>query len=187
MPFAQVPFPSLTFVAQTSGDPAAVISPLKERIWDVDRTMVVYDAATLDSLVAQTLAPRRFVMRIVASLSGLAFLLAAIGIYGMLSFSTAQRTGEIGLRLAMGASKPSIMKMVMREGMMLAAAGVTIGLAAALAMQKGIVALLYGVSPTDPLTLVGTTALLFAIALVACYLPAHRATRVDPLAALRAQ
>jgi predicted permease len=187
MPFAQVPFGSMTFVAQTFGDPAAVISPLKERIWDVDPTLVVYDAATLDSLVAQSLAPRRFVMQIVASLSGLAFLLAAIGIYGMLSFSTAQRTGEIGLRLAMGASKVSIMNMVIREGMLLTAIGVAIGLAAALAMRRGISALLYGVSPADPLTLAGTAAVLLAVALLACYMPARRATTVDPLAALRAQ
>jgi len=164
-----------------------VISPLKERIWDVDPTMVVYDAATLDSLIAQSLAPRRFVIQIVASLSGLAFLLAAIGIYGMLSFSTAQRTGEIGLRLAMGASTDNIMTMVLREGMTLAAAGVTIGLAAALALRQGISSLLYGVSPADPLTIVGTTALLLAVALVACYMPARRATAIDPLTALRSQ
>jgi putative ABC transport system permease protein len=187
MPFAQVPFGSMTFVVQTSVDPTAVIPPLKARIWDVDRTQVVYDTATLDSLVSQSLAPRRFVMQIVTSLSGLAFLLAAIGIYGMLSFSTAQRTGEIGLRLAMGASQVSIMKMVIREGMKLAGTGVVIGLAAALAMRQGIAALLYGVSPADPLTLGGTTALLLIVAFLACYMPARRATTVDSLAALRAQ
>jgi len=187
MPFTQVPFPSLTFVVQTSADPAAVIAPLKMRIWDIDPTLVVYDSATLDSLVTQSLAPRRFVMQIVASLSGLAFVLAAIGLYGMLSFSTSQRAGEIGVRLAMGASKDSIMKMVIREGMILVGAGVMIGLAGALAMRQGISALLYGVSPTDPLTLAGTTALLLAVALIACYMPARRATTVDPLAALRAQ
>jgi predicted permease len=187
LPYAQFPFGSMTFVVQTSADPAAVISALKARIWNVDPTLPVYDAATLDSLVSQSLAPRRFVMQIVTSLSGLAFLLAAIGIYGMLSFSIAQRTGEIGLRLAMGASTSTIMRMVIREGMTLAAAGVAIGLVAALAMRRGISALLYGVSPADPLTLAGTTALLLVVALMACYLPARRATAVDPLAALRAQ
>jgi ABC-type antimicrobial peptide transport system permease subunit len=149
--------------------------------------MVVHDAAPLDSLVAQSLAPRRVVMQIVGSLSGLAFLLAAIGIYGMLSFSTGQRTGEIGLRLDMGAGAGRIMRMVIGEGMMLAAAGVAIGLVAALAMRRGIAALLYGVSPADPLTLAGTAALLLAVALIACYMPARRATKVDPLGALRAQ
>jgi putative ABC transport system permease protein len=187
MPLAQVPFGSMTFVVQTSAEPAAVISPLKTRIWDVDPTLVVYDAATLDDLVSQSLAPRRFVMRIVSSLSSLAFLLAAFGIYGILSFSTAQRTAEIGLRRAMGASTNNIVRMVMREGMMPAVTGVVIGLAAALAMRRGIAALLYGVSPADPLTLTGTTALLLVVALIACYMPARRATTVDPLAALRAQ
>lgn len=179
------PFEDVRLVLGRNANSA--VPPLKARIWEVDPTMVVHDSATLDSLVSQSLAPRRFVMQIVAGLSGLAFLLAAIGIYGMLSFSTAQRTGEIGLRLAMGASKVSIMKMVIREGMVLAAAGVTIGLAAALAMRQGIAALLYGVSPADPLNLAGTTALLLVVALVAGYMPARRATAVDPLAALRAQ
>lgn len=179
------PFEDVRLVLGRNANSA--VPPLKARIWEVDPTMVVHDSATLDSLVSQSLAPRRFVMQIVAGLSGLAFLLAAIGIYGMLSFSTAQRTGEIGLRLAMGASKVSIMKMVIREGMVLAAAGITIGLAAALAMRQGIAALLYGVSPADPLTLAGTTALLLVVALVAGYMPARRATAVDPLAALRAQ
>jgi predicted permease len=187
VPFAQVPFGSMTFVVQTSSEPAALISSLKARIWEADPTMVVHDAATLDSLVAQSLAPRRFVMQIVGSLSGLAFLLAAIGIYGMLSFSTGQRTGEIGLRLAMGAGADRIMRMVIGEGMMLAGIGVTIGFVAALAMRRGIAALLYGVSPADPLTLAGTAALLLAVALIACYMPARRATKIDPLTALRAQ
>jgi putative ABC transport system permease protein len=187
IPHAQFPFGSMTFVAETSADPAAIIPALKARIWDFDPTMVLNDTATLDSLVLQSLAPRRFVMQIVGSLSGLAFVLAAIGIYGMLSFSTAQRTREIGVRLAMGASKDSILKMVIGEGMMLVVTGVVIGLATALALSRGIAALLYGVSPMDPPTLAGTTALLLAVALLACYMPARRATTIDPLAALRTQ
>ena len=173
----------MTFVVQTSVDPARSFRRSSE---DLGRRPDDGGArsATLDSLVAQSLAP---VMQIVGGLSGLAFLLAAIGIYGMLSFSTAQRTGEIGLRLAMGAGTDRIMRMVIGEGMMLAAAGVTIGLAAALAMRRGIAALLYGVSPADPLTSAGTAALLLAVALLACYMPARRATKVDPLTALRAQ
>jgi putative ABC transport system permease protein len=186
VPLAQVPFASQTFVVQTSADPAAIIPQLKRRIWEADPTMVVHDPATLDSLVAQSLAPRRFVMQVVGGLSGLAFLLAAIGIYGVLSFSTAQRTGEIGLRLAMGADTNRIMRTVIGEGMLLVATGVAIGLTAALVMRQGIAALLYGVSPADPLTLAGTTALVLTVALLACYMPARRATKVDPLTALRA-
>jgi putative ABC transport system permease protein len=187
LPLAQVPSGSMTFVVQTSTNPAAVMAALKARVWEIDPTLPLYDTATLDSLVSQSLAPRRFVMQIVGSLSGLAFLLAAIGIYGMLSFSTAQRTREIGVRIAMGGSRHSIMVMVIREGMVLVIAGVVVGLAATFVLTRTIAALLYGVSPTDPATLAGTAALLLAVALIACYMPARRATMVDPLAALRSQ
>jgi putative ABC transport system permease protein len=185
MPFSQTPFGSMTFVVETSGDPATLLPLLKARIWEVDPTLPIWDAATLDSLVAQTLTPRRLILQIVSGLSALAFALSAIGIYGMLSFSTAQRTREIGLRLAMGASDGSIMKMVLREGMLTAAIGATIGLVASFVLSRGMAALLYGVSPTDPATLAATTGLLLAVAFAACYLPARRATRIDPLAALR--
>jgi putative ABC transport system permease protein len=185
MPLSQLPFGSMTFVIQASTDPSTMMPALKERIWEIDPTMPVYSTATLDALISQSHAPRRFVMQIVSSLSALAFVLAAIGIYGTLTFSTAQRTREIGLRIAMGGSRDSIMRMVIREGMVLVAAGVVIGLAAALVLSRGIVALLYGVSPTDPMTLAGTAALLLGVALLACYIPARRATMVDPLTALR--
>jgi predicted permease len=185
IPLSQLPFGSMTFVVQASTDPSTLMPALKERIWEIDPTMPVYSTATLDALISQSHAPRRFVMQIVSSLSALAFVLAAIGIYGTLTFSTAQRTREIGLRIAMGGSRDSIMRMVIREGMVLVAAGVVIGLAAALVLSRGIVALLYGVSPTDPMTLAGTAALLLGVALLACYIPARRATMVDPLTALR--
>jgi putative ABC transport system permease protein len=187
MPLWQLPFGSMTFVVQTSTDPASAIPGLKARVWDLDPTLPLYETATLDALVSQSHAPRRFVMQIVASLSALAFALAAIGIYGMVSVSTMQRTREIGVRLAMGGSRISIMRMVIGEGMVLVVVGVVIGVAAALVLSRGIAALLYGISPTDSVTLAATAALLLAVALLACYLPARRATMVDPLTALRAQ
>ena len=185
LPYSQVPHGSLTFVVETTSEPEPLLPSFKARIWDIDPTLPLYDVATLDSLVAQTLAPRRFLLQVVGSLSVVAFVLSAIGIYGMLSFSTAQRTREIGLRLALGANPKSIMRMVIREGMLPVAAGAALGLMAALVLSRGIAALLYGVSPTDPITLAGTTALLLGIALLACYLPARHATTIDPLAALR--
>ena len=185
LPFSQTPFGSMTFVVETSGDPAALLPLLKARIWEVDPTLPIWDATTLDAAVAQTLAPRRFVLHIVSGLSALAFALSAIGIYAMLSFSTSQRTREIGLRLAMGASDDTIMRMVLREGMLTVAVGAAIGLVASFALSRGIAALLYGVSPTDPATLAATTILLLAVAFAACYLPARRATLIDPLTALR--
>jgi putative ABC transport system permease protein len=185
MPLSQLPFGSMTFVVQASTDPSTMMTGLKERIWEIDPTMPIYSTTTLDALISQSHAPRRFVMQIVSSLSALAFVLAAIGIYGTLTFSTAQRTREIGLRIAMGGSRNSIMRMVIREGMMLVVIGVVIGVAAAIVLGRGIVALLYGVSPTDPMTIAATAALLLAVALLACYIPARRATMVDPLTALR--
>jgi putative ABC transport system permease protein len=176
----------MTFVVESFGDPAMLLPLLKARVWETDPTLPIWEAATLDSIVAQTLAPRRFVLRIVAGLSTLAFALSAIGIYGMLSFSTVQRTREIGLRLAMGASDGSIMKMVLREGMRTVVIGAAIGLAASFVLGRGIATLLYGVSPTDPVTFAATTALLLAVAFAACYVPARRATMIDPLTALRA-
>jgi putative ABC transport system permease protein len=186
MPHAQLPFGSMTFVVETAIDPATVLPALKAHVWALDATLPLWDTATLDSLVADSLGPRRFVAQIVALVSGLAFVLSAIGIYGMLSFSTVQRTREIGLRVAMGASANTIMKMVIREGMTLVVIGVVIGLATALALSRTLSALLYGVSPTDPATIAVTTALLLVVALLACYVPARRATAIDPLAALRA-
>jgi ABC-type antimicrobial peptide transport system permease subunit len=186
MPHAQLPFGSMTFVVETSVEPATVLPALEADIWALDSTLPLWDTATLDSLVAESLGPRRFLVQIVGLVSALAFVLSAIGIYGMLSFSTLQRTREIGLRVAMGASHGSIMTMVVREGMALVVIGVVVGLATALALRRAIATLLYGISPTDPATLGATTALLLAVALVACYLPARRATTMDPLAALRA-
>jgi predicted permease len=186
MPHAQLPFGSMTFVVETSIEPSAALPSLKAQIWAVDPTLPLWDSATLDSLVADSLAPRRFVAQIVGSVSGLAFVLSVIGIYGMLSFSTVQRTREIGLRIAMGASQDGIIKMVIGEGMRLVFIGAAVGLAAALALSPTIAALLYGVSATDPATLGVTTAALLAAALVACYVPARRATMIDPVTALRA-
>jgi putative ABC transport system permease protein len=185
MPFSQLPFGSMTFVVRSSADPATLIPALKARIWTVDPTLPFYDIATVDALVSQSLASRRSITQLLSGLAGLAFLLAAAGIYGVLSFSIARRTRELGVRIAMGAEAKDIFRLVLGEGMMLVGAGVVFGLAGAFVATRVLGALLYNVSPTDPLTLAGTTALLFAVAMLACYVPARRATRVDPLLALR--
>jgi predicted permease len=185
MPFSQVPFGSMTFVVRSSGDPGAMIQALKARIWTVDPTLPFFDIATVDALVSQSLAPRRSMMQLLGGLAGLAFLLAAAGVFGVLSFSIARRTREFGVRIAMGAAAGDIVRLVLGEGMTLVGAGVVCGLAGALAATRVLGALLYSVSPTDPLTLIVTTALLLVVAMFACYVPARRATRVDPLVALR--
>jgi putative ABC transport system permease protein len=185
MPLSQSPFGSLTFVVRTTGDAAAMIPALRSRIWEVDGTLPIYDASTVSTLVADTLASRRFVTNLLTVLAGLAFLLATLGIYGMLVFSTTQRTREIGIRMAVGGKAGDILSLVLGESARLIAAGVGLGLLGSLAAARLLTSLLYSTSPTDPLTLAATTLLLAAVALLACYVPARRATRVDPLTALR--
>jgi len=187
MPLSQVPFGSLTYVVQTTDDAGALIPAIRSRIWEIDRTLPIYDASTVKTLVAQSLAPRRFVTDLVSVLAGLAFLLATLGIYGILTFATAQRTREIGIRMAVGGRAHDILTLVLSESARLIAVGVVLGLLGSLAAARLIAALLYSTSPTDPLTLTGTAALLGLVALVACYVPARRATRIDPLSALRTQ
>jgi predicted permease len=187
MPLSQTPFGSLTFVVRTTGDAAAMIPALRARIWEVDSSLPIYDASTVKALVAETLAARRFVTNLLTVLAGLAFLLATLGIYGMLVFSTTQRTREIGIRMAVGGKATDILSLVLGESARLIAAGVFLGLLGSLAAARLLAALLYSTSPTDPLTLAATTLLLAAVALLACYVPARRATRINPLSALRAQ
>jgi putative ABC transport system permease protein len=187
MPLSQSPFGSMTYVVRTTGDAASLIPALRSQIWEIDSTLPIYDASTVGALVAQTLAPRRFVTNLLSVLAGLAFLLATFGIYGLLVFSTSQRTREIGIRMAVGGKAPDILSLVLGESARLIAAGLFLGLMGSLAAARLLAALLYSTSPTDPLTLGVTTILFASVALLACYVPARRATRMDPLDALRAQ
>jgi ABC-type antimicrobial peptide transport system permease subunit len=185
IPFAQLPYGSMTYVVRTTGDASSLIPVLKRRIWDVDPTLALYHTSTIEALVAESLAPRRFITSLLGLLAALAFGLATIGIYGIVSFATAQRTREIGVRVVVGGSTRDILTLVFSEGARRVLMGILVGLAGSLAASRLVAALLYEVSPTDPLTLGGTAVLLAAVALLACYWPARRATRVDPLVALR--
>jgi putative ABC transport system permease protein len=175
----------MTYVVRTTGDAASLLSTLTRKIWDVDRALPIYQASTTEALVAESLAPRRFVTSLLGILAALAFVLATIGIYGIVSFATAQRTREIGVRVVVGGSTRDILRLVFSEGARRVLMGILVGLAGSLAATRVVAALLYQVSPTDPLTLGGTAVLLAVVALLACYWPARRATRVDPLVALR--
>jgi putative ABC transport system permease protein len=186
LPMAQVPFGSMTFVFRSSSDSAALIPSLKVRLWEVDRAMPPYDTATLEMLVSQSVAPRRFLTDLLGTLAILAFVLTTFGIYGVLTFATAQRTREIGVRMALGGKTGDIFRMVFGESMRVVGVGVFVGLLGSLAVTQLFVALLYGTSLTESLTFASTTVLFTALALVACYVPARRGTKVDPLVALRA-
>ncbi|MGH9821907.1 MAG: ABC transporter permease [Blastocatellia bacterium] len=166
-------------------DPAAIPAELREQVQSVNPELPVFGAQTLDEVAAASLSERRFSMEMVGLFALTALLLAGLGIYGVISFVVNERTHEIGIRLAMGAEKRSILKMVLRQGLGLATTGAALGLVCALIVSHLVAGLLYGVRPTDPVTFAGVALLLVGVALVACYIPARRAIRVDALAALR--
>ncbi|MGH9713879.1 MAG: ADOP family duplicated permease [Candidatus Acidiferrales bacterium] len=166
-------------------DAAAIPVELREQVQSVDPELPVFGAQMLDEIASASLSERRFSMEMVGLFALTALLLAGLGIYGVISYMVSERTHEFGIRLALGAQRSSILRMVLRQGMRLAISGAAIGLVCALIVSRLMAGLLYGVRPTDPLTFVGVALLLIAVALLACYIPARRAVRVDPLVALR--
>jgi putative ABC transport system permease protein len=167
------------------GNPAALLPAIRETIGKVDPELIVSRVSTTKEIVARSLADRHFVTLLMFIFSGLGTLLAALGLYGVTSYAGSQRTQEIGIRMALGAQRGDVLRLVLTDGMRLVSLGIGAGVAAALIVTRGIQGLLFNVSPTDPTTFVAISALLAAIALLACYIPARRATRIDPLDALR--
>lgn len=184
-PHTQNPHGSMTIVARTEGDPVAQLANLKARIWEVNPNQPFYSVATMNDLVAGSVATLRFNLTLLGSFSLLALLLAAVGIYGVISFATSQRTQEIGVRMALGALPADILALMVSAGMRPALAGVAIGVVSGLGLTRVLETFLYGVTPRDPMTFTGVAAILLGVALVACWIPARRAARVDPLVALR--
>jgi putative ABC transport system permease protein len=175
----------VTLVIRSTVDPTALAASVARTVRAVDRDVPVWSVATMDQLLAGTLAQRRFVMSLLAGFAALALALAIVGIYSVMAYAVAQRTHEIGVRIALGALRGDVVRMVVREGGLLVAIGVVSGLAGVAALSRGVRSVLYDVSATDPAILALVTALLAAASLLACYLPARRATRVDPMEALR--
>jgi putative ABC transport system permease protein len=187
-PHAQKRFPWLrwmTFVVRTDADPSQMIAAVRSRLLEVDTEQPVYDISTLDDLLARTLAQPRFALLSLGLFGCLALLLAGIGIYGVMSFAVSQRTHEIGIRLALGAQSRDVLRMVIGEGMRLATVGVALGLIGALLLTRMMKSLLFGVGATDPTTFAFISLLILGVALLACYLPARRAMKADPMIALR--
>jgi ABC-type antimicrobial peptide transport system permease subunit len=166
-------------------DPARIPDEARVAVESINPELPVFGAATLSDVVSGALSQRRFSMEMVLIFALTALLLAALGIYGTISYLVSERTHEIGIRLALGATRTKILGMILRQGLELAIAGAAVGLAGALIVSHLMAGLLYGVMPTDPLTFVGVTFVLTGVALAACYIPARRAMRVDPLVALR--
>jgi len=175
----------LTLVIRTSGDPEIVSEAIRREVHAVDPNEPVYAVRTMETVVAGALAQRRFTMLLLALFAGTALTLSAIGIYGVTAYFVSQRTHEIGIRMALGASAADVVRMVLSQGIRITAVGVAAGLLGAIAVMRAIDRLLYGISARDPLTFAALAGVLTVIALVACYVPARRATRVDPILALR--
>lgn len=183
----QVPWPRLGVVVRAADEPAALAASSRERIWALDPTVPLDDLSTMEQLIDRSVASPCFHMRLVGSLAALALVLAAVGIYGVLSYAVAERTREIGLRMALGASWRSVFGMVLRRGLGLTLLGIGLGLVGAMWAAQALRALLAGVSATEPLALTAAVAILGAVALAACVAPALRALRVDPMTALRSE
>jgi putative ABC transport system permease protein len=178
---------TLSFVIRARGDAAALAPAVKSAIWSVDRDQPVVRVATMDRLMAITEAERQFILMLFEAFGMVALLLAAIGLYGVLSGSVAERIHEIGVRMALGATRANILTLALGDGMRLTLLGMGIGLCGALAACRGIASLLFGVSALDAASWFGTLGLLAAVSALACWIPAWRGARVDPTSALRSE
>ena len=187
VPHTQRPNSWMFLAVRGPADPAALAAPLRAAVREVDPNEPVHSVLTMRQRLDQSLAPQRFNALLLAAFAGAATLLAAVGVFGVMSFQVAERTHEIGVRMALGAQRRDVIRLVVGRGMILTLVGVAFGLVGALALTRLMRGLLFGVSPTDPATFAGIALLLAFVALVACYLPARRAARVDPTVALRAE
>jgi putative ABC transport system permease protein len=185
LPHQQIPSPFMQLVVRTQGDPAAMIAPIREQIAALDRDQAAFAFQTMEMLIADASARRRFQTALVTLFALLALLLAAIGVYGVMGHLVTQRSREIGVRLALGALSADVVRMVLRSGLRLALPGVAAGLAGSLAISGVLGSFLFGVSSLDPVTYLGVTGLLVLVAMLATYLPSRAAARLDPLVVLR--
>ncbi|MFN7949898.1 MAG: ABC transporter permease [Blastocatellia bacterium] len=187
VPHAQNAWRSMALNVRTQGDPKAAINSIREQVKAVDKDLALANLRTMTTVLNQSVAPRRLSMLLLTIFAVAAALLAGIGLYGVLSFMVAQRRHEIGLRMALGAQRRDVLRLVITQGFKLALVGMAIGLAASFGLTRLLKSLLYEVSATDPLTFAAIPLFLLTVALIACYLPARRATKVDPMIALRTE
>jgi putative ABC transport system permease protein len=183
--YSQDPGLFATAVIRTTVEPLSLSEPVRQAIWKVDAEQPMWKIRTVEFLVNRSTADRKFLMALMGIFAAVALVLTIVGLYGVISYLVNQRTQEIGIRMALGAQMRDIMGMVLKQGMVLVLTGVVLGLAAAWLLTRLMSRLLYQVSATDPLTFVGISLMLVSVALLACYIPARRATKVDPLVALR--
>jgi ABC-type antimicrobial peptide transport system permease subunit len=187
LPFEKNPQVSMSFVLEAAADPLSLIPNVQRHLRELDPSLPVSSVRTFDEVASRSVAQRRFTMTLLASFAVLALVLAAAGIYGVMAHLVSLRTPEIGVRLTLGANPRGVLRQILSEGALQTAIGLVIGLGASLAMMRGLRTMLFGIEPTDPVTLVAVGGSLMLVALLAVTVPALRAMRVDPVTALRAQ
>jgi putative ABC transport system permease protein len=178
-------FAGMSVVVRTAVEPASLAPDVRRIVAEVDKSAPVSEVKTMEHIVSESVTQPRFNLFLLGLFGGIALLLSAAGIYGVTAYSVTQRTHEFGIRMALGAQVGDVLRMILGQGMLLIVAGIVVGLVASFALTRLMKSLVFGVSVTDPLTFVAITLLLSVVALIACYIPARRATKVDPLVALR--
>ncbi|HEV2830126.1 MAG TPA: ABC transporter permease [Pyrinomonadaceae bacterium] len=184
-PYAQIPSGGMTVILKSAGDPNQLIAAVRQQVKAVDPDQPIYSIRSMDDIRAESVAPERLNLTLLSLFAGIALVLAIVGIYGVMSYTVTQRTHEIGIRMAIGAQPRDVFRMVIRQGMMLALIGVACGLVGAFGLTRLMASMLFGVEPTDPATFGAIAVLLTGVALIACYVPGRRATKVDPVVSLR--
>jgi putative ABC transport system permease protein len=187
VPYTQDVFSNMWVVVRAKGDPTQLVAAARQSVRDIDNALPAFAMTPLGDVVSESIAQRRFSMLLIVLFAALALMLAAVGLYGVVSYSVSQRTQEIGLRMAIGAQRHDVLRLVVGGGMQLALIGAAIGVACAVALSKVAATMLFELTPLDLVSYSGTAMVLLAIAMAACYVPARRAMRVDPIVALRAE
>ena len=185
VPFAQMPLNGATVIVRTSSNPFALVETVRKEVLAIDQNQPIFDVKTLSQRVDDAVAVSRSLMVLFSAFAVLALVLGAVGIYGIVSYSVTQRTHEIGIRMALGARAGNVLSLILKNGLILVLVGIAIGIAGALALTRFLTTLLFGVTPTDGVTFVIVSIFFFVIAMIASLIPALRATKVDPLIALR--
>jgi putative ABC transport system permease protein len=183
--YLQLPEMKMSLVVRAEGDPANMIRAVEKQVWAVDKDQPMYKIRTMEQVVGESQSSSRFTLAVLAIFAAVAMGLAAVGIYGVISYTVTQRTREIGIRIALGAERHDVLRLVVGQGTVLAVSGVAVGLGGALALTRVMRSLLFGVSATDPLIFAGAALFLAAVAMLASYIPARRAMSVDPTVSLR--
>jgi len=187
LPYRQAPLPYSYFAVRTTGDPIKVASAVRSKVANVDPVQPLYDIRTLERVITNSVVGLAYVAVMMAILGGIALFLSSVGVYGLISYSVSERTHEIGLRMALGARRIEVLRMVVGSGLLLTVSGLVIGLPISVLLARLMSSLVFGVSSTDMITFGGVSLVLTTVAMLASYIPAHRATRVDPMIALRCE